>query len=467
MKNLSRVFFLSSLKTNFSQSARQAVKFGSKQGKQNALQFRSFHLNRVFNFSSNLGERDLKNLTSILNEHKEKQTIEQLYEIESKTNPIRFNLQNIDISLKQEFHKRLVDYYFKQRDLQTEQVDKNRCSALAIQELTELYYTYEDFEYKNEMMSTLNNLVEFFDQFKDNLVFKSAQTEFDSYIMIYQIFTSHQKDSQSFEVFKRLQENSSQEVKQANYEKYIESQCERVSLSQLARNHDQVFDHLDILFSETDKLLILKENQKLLNKLNQYFLRGILLSTQFDRPEKQIEYQNIQKKFVEKYDYQQSQIEKITLQIKDISEKNPNYLKIKGEQVIQFVENHKLEFSKSIQDVCLYQLFNQVVSLNLFEYFYMLVKFEANYREEIDEFPILMNESPNDLVDDFEEVVLINLQTILEIRKLILLFTKEVVEMQINDPYPKLEVSSWLPKIKPIYQQKIKKLFKSMNEQYI
>ncbi|KAL4471387.1 hypothetical protein ABPG74_008280 [Tetrahymena malaccensis] len=443
------------------------MKFGSKQNQKNLFQFRSFHFNCVSNFSSNLGQKDLKNLTQILNQHQEIQTVEQLYEIASKTNTIRLNLQNIDISLKQEFHKRLVDYYLKQRDIQTEQVQKNRCSALALQELTELYYAYEELEFKNEMMSALNNLIEFFDQYKDSLLFKSAQTEFDCYIMIYQIFTSHQKDSQSFEVFKRLQENTSQELKQANYEKYIDSQCERVSLSQLARNHDQVFDHLDILFSETDKLLIPSENQKLLNKLNQYFLRGILLCTQFDRPEKVLEYQNIQKKFVEKYNYQQSQIEKITLQVKDISEKNPNYLKIKGEQVIQFVENHKLEFSKSIQDVCLYQLFNQVVQLNLFEYFYMLVKFESNYREEIDEIPILLNESPNDLVDDFEEVILINIQTILEIRKLILLFTREVIEMDIKDPYPKLEISSWLPKIKPTYQQKIKEVFNSMNEQYI
>ncbi|KAL4500971.1 hypothetical protein ABPG73_013709 [Tetrahymena malaccensis] len=467
MKNISRILFLSSQRTNFSQAAQLAMKFGSKQNQKNLFQFRSFHFNCVSNFSSNLGQKDLKNLTQILNQHQEIQTVEQLYEIASKTNTIRLNLQNIDISLKQEFHKRLVDYYLKQRDIQTEQVQKNRCSALALQELTELYYAYEELEFKNEMMSALNNLIEFFDQYKDSLLFKSAQTEFDCYIMIYQIFTSHQKDSQSFEVFKRLQENTSQELKQANYEKYIDSQCERVSLSQLARNHDQVFDHLDILFSETDKLLIPSENQKLLNKLNQYFLRGILLCTQFDRPEKVLEYQNIQKKFVEKYNYQQSQIEKITLQVKDISEKNPNYLKIKGEQVIQFVENHKLEFSKSIQDVCLYQLFNQVVQLNLFEYFYMLVKFESNYREEIDEIPILLNESPNDLVDDFEEVILINIQTILEIRKLILLFTREVIEMDIKDPYPKLEISSWLPKIKPTYQQKIKEVFNSMNEQYI
>lgn len=98
----------------------------------------------------------------------------------------------------------------------------------------------------------------------------------------------------------------------------------------------------------------------------------------------------------------------------------------------------------------------------------MLVKFESNYREEVDEVPMVLTESPEDLVEDFEEIIISNIQTLLEIRKLIRLFTKEVIEIDVSDDlYSKLEISSWISHIKPHYQVKIKDVFKNINESYV
>lgn len=59
----------------------------------------------------------------------------------------------------------------------------------------------------------------------------------------------------------------------------------------------------------------------------------------------------------------------------------------------------------------------------------MLIKFESNYREEIEEVPSLLKGPKEELVDDFEELIVSNISVLLEIRRLITLFTNEVLEI--------------------------------------
>lgn len=109
----------------------------------------------------------------------------------------------------------------------------------------------------------------------------------------------------------------------------------------MKRNHEETFFHLDILLDEFLKLTIPKDHYKMLNKMNQYFIRGVLLSIQFDKKDKETKYECLQKLFVEKYEYDVSKIDKLTLQVKEISTNTPDYINVKGESINLFIDTHK------------------------------------------------------------------------------------------------------------------------------
>lgn len=94
-------------------------------------------------------------------------------------------------------------------------------------------------------------------------------------------------------------------------------------------------------------------------------------------------------------------MEKLITEVKKLQDAQPHYFVQNGEKVNGFVEEYENSFKGQVRDTLLSQIYNQVVPLNVHEYVYMLVKFEDDYKQEVESIADHLSE-PDDLVEGFE-----------------------------------------------------------------
>lgn len=157
-----------------------------------------------------LGDQQFKELKTILSDpHLE------IHSIPQKLIAIKTTLESMDISLMQEFHKQLAQYYTDKLNSSVSEAEKKILNGLILLETLSCYFSQEPLQSKTELSKTCDKLVELFTFKGEELPFKFAneQQKFEILLALSQIFNVHKKDESTLLAFQLLQNTTPLEVK--------------------------------------------------------------------------------------------------------------------------------------------------------------------------------------------------------------------------------------------------------------